>query len=102
MWGCAASGLKLLNLPDAPAGHSGPLRTKLPTACCIHLLLMAPRTFELKALRDRFDSRGVRQLGALLISFPTPQAGQAFAKKQALHYNVNGSAEMTDLPLVRA
>jgi len=39
---------------------------------------------------------------SILISFPTPQAGQAFAKKQALRYKVNGSAEMTDQPLVRA
>ena len=40
---------------------------------------------------------------AHLISFPTPAvAGQAFAKKQVLQYNVSGSAEMTDLPLVRA
>ena len=34
---------------------------------------------------------------------PNPAvAGQAFAKKQALRYKVNGSAEMTDTSLVRA
>lgn len=34
---------------------------------------------------------------------PNPAvAGQAFAKKQSLRYKVDGGAEMTDQPLVRA
>ena len=48
-----------------------------------------------KALAHRM-SQAANQL-------PNPAvAGQAFAKKQVLQYNVSGSAEMTDLPLVRA
>lgn len=52
---------------------------------------------------SRQTERKLRLAGFIANHLPNPAgAGQAFAKKQVLEYKVNGSAEVTDLPLVRA